>query len=90
MEIPIEVLIAIITALSGALGGIFAYIKKQFKELDDLRKTVRDQEKRIAVLETEKRLSSSHGSKADKIMEEAKEYERKQIIEEYKRQHGLS
>jgi len=45
------------------LSGIGWYLKKRLKELDSLRNSNIELEKRVAVLETEKRLMRSHGKK---------------------------
>ena len=45
------------------LSGIGWYLRKRLKELDTLRDSNIELEKRVAVLETEKRLTRSHGKK---------------------------
>ena len=89
MEIPTEIILAIGAALTGAITAIWVYFKGVISNLenkvDELSHQVSELTKANAILETEKRLSQSHGSDEKKMrfLEEAKEYERQKIIAEY-------
>lgn len=95
MEIPTEIILAIGAALTGAITALWVYFKGVISKLEtkveELSSQVSELTKANAVLETEKRLSQSHGSdeKKRRFIEEAKEYERKQIIAEYLKSQNL-
>lgn len=66
MEIPIEILMALGTVLTGGIGAIGVYIKKRLDELDTMRNENSKLMEKNAILETEKRLFRSHGKQKHK------------------------
>lgn len=63
MDLVTEIIAYAETAGVAVLSGVGWYLRKRLKELDNLRNANTELEKRVAILETEKRLTRSHGKR---------------------------
>ena len=63
MDLVTEIIAYAETAGVAVLSGAGWYLRKRLKELDELRTSNTELEKRVAILETEKRLMRSHGKR---------------------------
>lgn len=85
MELPAEILTGVGVSVSGAIGGLWVYLKKRMDKLEErveqLQKENATLDRLNAILETEKRLTRTHKpnpEKLQKIMQEIEEYEKEQ------------